>query len=36
MEIERYEYFKNESLQKFDFESQGPNGIIRKGIRYSL
>ena len=35
MNLERYKYAANESLQTYEFVSQGPNGKIRKIIRYS-
>jgi len=35
MNLERYKYAVNESLQTYEFESHGPNGKIKKIIRYS-
>ncbi len=35
MNLERYEYYANETFLDFEFESEGPKGKIRKVIRYS-
>ena len=35
MNIEQYDYSVNESLQTFEFESEGPNGKIKKIVRFS-
>lgn len=35
MNLERYEYSTNETFLDFQFESEGPNGKIRKVVRYS-
>lgn len=35
MNLERYEYSTNETFLDFEFESEGPNGNIRKVVRYS-
>ena len=35
MKLEHYRYSVNESLQTFEFESEGPNGKIRKIVRFS-
>jgi hypothetical protein len=35
MNLERYEYSTNETFLDFELESEGPNGKIRKVVRYS-
>ena len=35
MNLEQYKYSVNESLQTFGFESDGPNGKIKKIVRFS-
>ena len=35
MDLEQYKYSVNESLQTFEFESEGPNGKIKKIVRFS-
>lgn len=35
MQLERYEYSTNETFLDFEFESEGPNGKIKKIVRYS-
>lgn len=35
MNLGRYEYSTNETFLDFEFESEGPNGKIRKVVRYS-
>lgn len=36
MHLERYEYLTNKSFLDYEFYSEGPNGKIRKIIRYNL
>lgn len=36
MNLERYAYQTNESFLDYEFESQGPKGMIKKVVRYSL
>lgn len=36
MNLERYEYSTNETFLDFEFSSEGPNGKIKKVVRYSL
>lgn len=35
MRLERYEYSTNETFLDFEFESDGPNGKIKKIVRFS-
>ncbi len=35
MHLEQYDFSANESLQTFGFESDGPNGKIKKIVRFS-
>jgi uncharacterized protein DUF6934 len=35
MDSDQYEYSVNESLQTYEFESEGPNGKIKKIVRFS-
>ncbi len=35
MQLERYEYSTNETFLDFEFESNGPNGEIKKIVRFS-
>ena len=36
MNLERYEYFTNETFLDFEFSSEGPKGKIKKVVRYSV
>ncbi len=35
MNLERYEYYTNETFLDFEFASEGPKGKIKKVVRYS-